>query len=167
MRNIALAVEAVLFTLIVPGAIWYWIPRHALGTWSGGFSPPWTAWHIGALVPLTMGAGVYLRCLWDFAARGRGIPSPVDHPRRLVVTGLYRYVRNPMYVGALLVLLGEAVFFRSVSGLLYALGWFAIIHFVVLLYEEPYLRHRFGHDYERYVRAVHRWLPGRPYAAGD
>jgi protein-S-isoprenylcysteine O-methyltransferase Ste14 len=72
-----------------------------------------------------------------------------------------------MYVGALLVLLGEAVFFRSMSGLLYALGWFAIIHFVVLLYEEPYLRQRFGRDYERYTNAVHRWLPGRPYATRD
>jgi protein-S-isoprenylcysteine O-methyltransferase Ste14 len=166
MRNVALALEAILFTLIVPGAVWYWIPRHVLGTWSGSVPPPWTAWHIGALAPLTIGAAVYLRCLWEFAARGRGIPTPVDHPRRLVVTGLYRYVRNPMYVGVLLVLLGEAVFFRSTSGLLYALVWLALIHLNVVFYEEPYLRRRFGGDYERYTRAVHRWLPGRPYATG-
>jgi protein-S-isoprenylcysteine O-methyltransferase Ste14 len=83
------------------------------------------------------------------------------------VTSLYRYVRNPMYLGALLVLLGEAVFFRSMSGLLYALGWFALIHLVVQFYEEPYLRRRFGGDYECYTRAVDRWLPGRPYATGD
>jgi protein-S-isoprenylcysteine O-methyltransferase Ste14 len=65
---------------------------------------PWTATSFMALLPLSLGAAIYFRCLWEFAARGRGIPLPIDHPRQLVVTGLYRYVRNPMYVGVLILL---------------------------------------------------------------
>lgn len=67
---------------------------------------PWTVAQFAALVPLTLGAAIYFRCLWEFAVRGRGIPAPLDHPKQLVVTGLYLYVRNPMYLGVLTVLAG-------------------------------------------------------------
>jgi protein-S-isoprenylcysteine O-methyltransferase Ste14 len=106
---------------------------------------------------------VYLRCLWEFAARGRGIPAPIDHPKQLVVTGLYQYVRNPMYVGVLLFLLGEALFFGSSRFLLYAIAWLAFVHVNVLVYEEPNLRRKFGRSYERYTSAVRRWIPGKKY----
>jgi protein-S-isoprenylcysteine O-methyltransferase Ste14 len=86
----------------------------------------------------------------------------VDPPTQLVVRGLYRYVRNPMYLGAFSLLLGEAALFESLPVLLYAVAWFMIINLIVLLYEEPVLHRRFGHSYERYTAAVRRWLPSRP-----
>ena len=84
-------------------------------------------------------------------------------PKRLVVTGLYQYVRNPMYVGVMLFLLGEALFFGSLRFLLYAIAWLLFVHANVLLYEEPNLRRKFGNSYELYTSAVHRWIPGKKY----
>ena len=71
---------------------------------------------------------------WEFAARGRGIPFPIDHPKQLVVSGLYRYVRNPMYVGVLTVLLGEVMIFRSLDLLIYTVSWFAFVHLNVVIW---------------------------------
>ncbi len=76
--------------------------------------------------------------------------------------GLYRYVRNPMYLGAFTLLLGEAALFESSAVLLYAVAWFIIINLIVLFGEEPVLRRRFGDSYERYTVAVRRWVPTRP-----
>lgn len=161
--GVLLFVETVVFTLIVPGAVIVWIPRDVLGIW-GEISPSlWTMWQLAALGPLATGLAVYIRCVWEFATRGRGIPSPIDHPQQLVVTGLYRYVRNPMYVGVMLFLLGQAMFFQSPAFLAYALGWLAWVHLNVLFYEEPNLRRKFGDSYIRYATAVGRWVPGKAY----
>ena len=108
------------------------------------------------------GAAVLLRCIWEFMVTGRGTLAPVDPPTQLVVRGLYRYVRNPMYLGAFTMLLGEAALFKSLALLEYAVAWFIIINLIVLFREEPVLRRRFGESYDRYVRSVHRWLPTRP-----
>jgi protein-S-isoprenylcysteine O-methyltransferase Ste14 len=110
---------------------------------------------------VVVAAGLYMVgwCFFDFAARGRGTPAPWDPPQRLVTNGLYRHIRNPIYVGVLSILLGEAVFFGSLA----LLAWAAVtalgFHLVVVLYEEPGLRDRFGSDYERYQAEVPRWLP--------
>jgi protein-S-isoprenylcysteine O-methyltransferase Ste14 len=109
---------------------------------------------------VVVAAGLYMVgwCFFDFAARGRGTPAPWDPPQRLVTNGLYRHIRNPIYVGVLSILLGEAVFFGSLA----LLAWAAVtalgFHLVVVLYEEPGLRDRFGSDYERYQAEVPRWL---------
>ncbi len=94
-------------------------------------------------------------------AIGRETLARVDPPTQLVVRGLYRYVRNPMYLGAFTLLLGEADFFESFLLLLYAVTWFLIINLIVLLYEEPVLHRRFGDSYDRYA-AVRRWVPTKP-----
>ena len=127
--------------------------------------PGWWPWAavLGGFALVAAGVAIYLTCLWEFLLRGRGIPAPLDHPTELVVTGLYRFVRNPMYVGGLLVLLGEAMFFGSWACLWYALGWFALVHLNVIWYEERYLTRRFGDSYRRYQVAVRRWIPGLPY----
>jgi protein-S-isoprenylcysteine O-methyltransferase Ste14 len=162
--RVRLLLEAVLFSVLVPGAVWYWIPRNLLELWPAEPLPvSWSTTHISALVLVAVGATIYLTCLSEFLLRGRGIPAPLDHPTELVVTGLYRYVRNPMYVGVLLVLLGEAVLLRSWGCVWYALGWFAFVHVNVIWYEERYLTRRFGDSYRRYQSAVHRWIPGSPY----
>lgn len=111
------------------------------------------------LFAIALGWGTLLRCAWDFARFGRGTPAPIDPPRRLVVQGLYRFVRNPMYVGVVTILLGEAVLFRSLSLLLYGTAWWVVFHLFVLLYEESTLRRMFGAEYDAYCRTVPRWLP--------
>jgi protein-S-isoprenylcysteine O-methyltransferase Ste14 len=162
-RGALLFLETVTFSVLVPGAVTIWIPRDLLGIWGETSPTSLSVRHVAAIVPLTIGFAVYLRCLWEFAARGRGIPAPIDHPKQLVVTGLYQYVRNPMYVGVLLFLLGEALFFGSSRFLLYAIVWLAFVHANVLVYEEPNLRRKFGSSYERYTSAVRRWIPGKKY----
>jgi protein-S-isoprenylcysteine O-methyltransferase Ste14 len=160
-RDVLLFLETVLFTVLVPGTVTIWLPRDGLRIWGDTSPSPWTIWHVAAMIPLTIGLAIYVRCVWEFAARGRGIPAPLDHPKQLVVTGLYRYVRNPMYVGVLLVLLGEALFFRSRDFLVYVVAWFAFVNVAVLAYEEPNLRRKFGASYDRYCESVGRWMPGR------
>jgi protein-S-isoprenylcysteine O-methyltransferase Ste14 len=162
-RDALLLLEAIIFTIVVPGTATIWLPRDVLGLWGDVSRPPWAVWHVAAVVLIAIGFAVYARCVWDFAARGRGIPAPIDHPKQLVVTGLYRYVRNPMYVGVLLVMLGEALFFRSLPLLEYTLICLAIVHTVILVYEEPNLRRKFGSSYDDYAAAVGRWIPGRSY----
>lgn len=114
---------------------------------------------------LLIGAGacILLWCIYAFARHGKGTLSPVDPARRLVVSGLYRYVRNPMYLGVTTVLLGETLFFKSMPLLGYTGLVFLLFNLFIRLYEEPYLRRQFGEAYERYCEKVGRWLPGRPY----
>jgi protein-S-isoprenylcysteine O-methyltransferase Ste14 len=87
--------------------------------------------------------------------------SPADPPRELVVRGLYRYVRNPMYVSVSLIVLGEAVLAWSRPLLVYWAVWFVVVNIFVIGYEEPTLRRRFGEAYAQYTRQVGRWLPRR------
>jgi protein-S-isoprenylcysteine O-methyltransferase Ste14 len=123
-----------------------------------GASP--VAW---AAVPvIAAGAVLYLCCAWNFAVVGHGTPGPWDAPRRVVTRGPYRWVRNPIYLGALLVVLGEAGLFGSLRVLAYAGVMAACCHMFVTGYEEPALRRRFGPVYLAYRRAVPRWIPRRP-----
>ena len=163
LHSVGLFLKAIAFTVVVPGTITVLIPSWILGP--GRHFPPqrWSVTSFVGLLLLSVGAAVYFRCLWEFAARGRGIPLPIDHPRQLVVSGLYQYVRNPMYVGVLIFLLGEVMMFRSTDLLIYAAGWFAFVHLNVVLWEERLLRPKFGDSYARYRRSVRRWIPGRRY----
>ena len=112
-------------------------------------------------------AAIYFWCLWHFAITGRGTPNIVDAPRRLVVKGLYRHVRNPMYVGVTTAILGWAALYESPAMAGYALLMFVIFNAVIFLIEEPVLRNRFGEAYESYCEAVPRWIPGRPFKQPD
>ncbi len=161
----ALLVKNLLFTVLVPGTVAVYLPL----LFAEGRSPA-SAWAVVLAVPvLALGAAVYAWCVWDFASFGRGTPAPVDSPRKLVVRGLYRYTRNPMYLGVLTVILGWALLFRSGTLLLYALLVGAGFHLVVVLYEERHLRQGFGEEYDAYCRRVGRWLPrpGRRPSAGS
>jgi protein-S-isoprenylcysteine O-methyltransferase Ste14 len=113
------------------------------------------------LVCIGVGVALLAACIFEFARSGRGTLSPVDAPRHLVVRGLYRYVRNPMYIGAGLALLGAALFYGSLSILIYAGLFFLATHLFVVLYEEPTLRRTFGSAYEEYYRQVRRWWPSK------
>jgi len=95
-----------------------------------------------------------------FSACGQGTPAPFDPPRKFVVTGPFRYVRNPMYLGGLLLLIGFGFYQLSVSILFLALFFALLAHVFVVLVEEPHLERRFGESYLEYIRTVNRWLPG-------
>ena len=105
------------------------------------------------------GAAVALWCVFAFAFIGRGTPAPFDPPRRLVIRGPYRFVRNPMYIGAGLALASAALFYESWPLLGYAGLFLLVTHLFVVLYEEPTLRRTFGQHYDAYCRQVRRWLP--------
>src|SRR5215471_11853679 len=138
--------KTLIFTIIVPGSIIALIPYLLLSRNQSSFA------HIGppqmfGLIPMTIGAAIYLRCAWDFASAGKGTPAPIDPPKRLVARGLYRFVRNPMYVGVLITLLGEALLFSSLTLFLYAAIVINWQHLFVVFYEEPALKRKFGESY--------------------
>jgi protein-S-isoprenylcysteine O-methyltransferase Ste14 len=95
----------------------------------------------------------------NFVTRGKGTAVPMLPPTRFVAVGLYRYVRNPMYIGLLLVIAAEAMFFRSIWLLIYGTCVWIAVHSYVVLVEEPGLQRRFGADYKAYLRSTPRWLP--------
>jgi protein-S-isoprenylcysteine O-methyltransferase Ste14 len=148
-----LALRSLVYTIIIPGTVTVLIPYLILSGRGERIAQPWGVLQVLGLVGMAV---------WEFMATGRGTLAPIDPPKELVVRGLYRYVRNPMYLGAFILLLGEAAFSQSFPMLLYAVAWFMIINLIVLLYEEPVLRRRFGDSFERYAAAVHRWVPRRP-----
>ena len=154
----SLLVRNLIFTVVVPGAGAVYGPWWILTR--GDASPTPTAWP--AVAVIVVGAAGYLWCLWVFATVGRGTPGPWDAPRRVVAVGPYRWVRNPMYLAALLVVLGETWLFLSPSLLLYAGALAVLVALFVIGYEEPTLRRRFGESYVQYQRTVPRWIPRRP-----
>ena len=111
------------------------------------------------------GGALGLTCIANFVLRGRGTPVPFDPPKELVAAGPYKYVRNPMYVGALTMGVGFGLWLRSVSILLLALLVALIVHLFVVLLEEPDLERRFGASYISYKKRVNRWLPRWPRPA--
>ena len=147
-------VKTAIFTILVPGTVTVSLPR-AIGT---DASAPTLYSSIGFL-PMVLGVAIYLWCAWDFATAGQGTPAPIDAPKRLVVRGLYRYVRNPMYVGVLTVLFSESIVFRSTRILTYAIVVFVFFNLMVILYEESALKRKFGASYEVYLKTVPRWIP--------
>jgi len=110
------------------------------------------------------GAGAILAalCIATFVTRGRGTPFPLDPPREFVASGPYRWVRNPMYVGAAAVILGAGLVLSSPSIVLLAVGFVLAMHLIVVLYEEPTLAEKFGASYRSYKADVRRWLIRRP-----
>jgi protein-S-isoprenylcysteine O-methyltransferase Ste14 len=152
-----LALRAIFFTVLLPGTVVVWIPRMILAGETARSGPG--PWRWTGIPLIAAGAAVLLACIVDFARKGRGTLAPVDPPRKLVAVGLYRYVRNPMYVGVVATLIGEALFFGSRSIGIYAAAAWLVFHLWVVIYEEPHLETAFGEEYEQYRALVPRWLP--------
>jgi protein-S-isoprenylcysteine O-methyltransferase Ste14 len=153
-----LLLRTLLFTLLYPGTVAGWVPW-LLTRGAEPIEPSLSGWPVLSLAFLTLGLGMYGWCVWDFITQGSGTPAPYDPPQQLVATGLYRWVRNPMYEGVLLVLIGETLLYRSRALALYTIFLFLAFHLRVLWYEEPTLRRSFGESYEQYCRSVNRWIP--------
>lgn len=158
-----LFIKNLIFTIIVPGTVAGYIPYRIIRGQRHSFSVSWDVLQFSAVFLMLIGAAIYFWCLWDFAVTGRGTPAPIDAPKRLVVKGLYRYVRNPMYIGVLFVILSWAGLYHSHGVLLYALLMCVIFHGVVILIEEPILRRQFDESYKIYCKEVRRWVPGKWY----
>ena len=155
-RAVGPILNTILFTLFVPGTVAILIPRWLLGGFFAPSNSPVT-W-LGAAI-FVLGAAIYFRCAWEFAVRGLGTPAPIAPTKYLVTTALHRYVRNPMYLGVALAIIGQGVVFRSFHLLEYAGVMLLIAHFFVLFYEEPALHRQFGESYDQYRRSVPRWIP--------
>jgi protein-S-isoprenylcysteine O-methyltransferase Ste14 len=155
---------SVVFLMVAPGTVaglvpwwishwqfhlraWWWLPAQAFG-----------------FVLLAAGAAVLIDSFARFSLQGFGTPAPVLPTTRLIVGGLYRYVRNPMYVSVLALILGQGIIFANVSLLEYFIAVWIAFHLFVTLYEEPTLRRAYGGDYDRFCRNVPRWIPRWPKA---
>lgn len=114
---------------------------------------------VAGMVVGAIGAVVALWCILVFALVGRGTPAPFDPPRRLVIRGPYKHVRNPMYIGAGLALAGAALYYRSLELLGYTGVFLIVAHLFVVYYEEPALKRSFGAEYSAYCQTVRRWWP--------
>ena len=159
MRKALAAIGSIVFLLLAPGFVAglvpYWITR-----WH--FEPPILGLAVLRLVGAVMiaaGLPVLLESFWRFAVKGLGTPAPIMPTRSLVVSGWYRYVRNPMYVAVLSLVAGQGLLFGSARVLEYAvLVWIAFYLFV-LFYEEPTLAASFPKEYAEFRRNVPRWIP--------
>ena len=156
---VMLALRSILFALLLPGTVTVAVPYLIVHQTHAAQFEHWTLWRWLGLLPISVGAVIVVWCIWDFAASGRGTLAPVDPPRQLVVRGPYRCVRNPMYVGVVVILLGEALLFQSFPLVVYTIFFFVAVQCFVVLYEEPALRRKFGESYEAYCHRVHRWRP--------
>jgi protein-S-isoprenylcysteine O-methyltransferase Ste14 len=114
---------------------------------------------IPGVILMVIGALLGLACAGVFVLQGRGTPAIFDAPRAFVVVGPYKYVRNPMYIGGLLLLMGFGFYERSISVLIFAVVLCLIVHLLVVFYEEPNLKRKFGTAYGDYQKAVRRWIP--------
>jgi protein-S-isoprenylcysteine O-methyltransferase Ste14 len=148
-----LFLRSILAAALLPGTVTVLVPwlilRRAL--------PP--AVHWSGLVPAALGSAILVGCIREFTVAGRGTLAPIDPPTRFVVSGLYRYVRNPMYVGVVLMLSGESLAFASPALAIYAAVFFALANLFIRFHEEPALRRKFGASYDDYRGRVPCWIP--------
>lgn len=157
--NLFILVRAIVYATLFVGLLLVYVPSRLLSR--SGIVPPSviSAPQIGGMIIVALGTAIALWCILTFVFVGKGTAAPFDPPRRLVINGPYRFVRNPMYIGAIVTMLGVALFYGSLSILTYAAVFFLATHLFVILYEEPVLRQTFGEDYEKYCRRVRRWWP--------
>ena len=152
-----LGFRSAFWAALLPGFFAGYVPWRFFGL-DRASANPFDAIHAIGLLAVGSGAGLLLACIWAFARAG-GTLAPVDPPRELVVRGLYRYVRNPMYLSVTTIVLGEILLTRSLALLVYWVIWFIAVNLFVVGYEEPTLRRSFGASYDRYAQRVGRWIP--------
>ena len=165
MKTLFIALRAAVF-----GAgfifLWGWVALSLHDRYDASLGIELTGWARALGVALMAAGGIVaFACVATFVTRGEGTPAPFDPPRKFVAAGPYQFVRNPMYIGGFMVLLGFGLYERSTAILLFTLPWLLSAHLFVILYEEPHLRATFGTPYQAYCRTVRRWLPRRSPAA--
>jgi protein-S-isoprenylcysteine O-methyltransferase Ste14 len=152
------AAGSLVFLVLAPGVVAGLVPWLLTG-WHEHYS--WLPLRVLGALLLVVGIAVLVQAFARFVVEGLGTPAPVAPTERLVVGGLYRYVRNPMYLGVAATIVGQALLLGQPGLLLYGLAFVAVVGAFVRWYEEPTLRRRFGEQYEEYRRAVPGWWPRR------
>lgn len=159
MRRASAIIGSAIFLVIAPGIVGVYAPWRISG-WR--FAPAllgFSGFRVLGVIMMAAGLPILLDSFARFAIQGLGTPAPVAPPQHLVVTGLYRHVRNPMYVAVLSLIFGQGLLFGSVRVLEYGIFvWLGFFLFVVL-YEEPTLRAKFGNEYDEFCANVPRWIP--------
>jgi protein-S-isoprenylcysteine O-methyltransferase Ste14 len=156
-----LLLKNLVFSLLVPGTVAVLGPLLiSTGTVDYG---SWLV--LSGSILLFVGLVIYCWCVWDFAIFGRGTPAPIDAPKRLVVRGLYRFSRNPMYVGVLCIIFGWALFYTAFGVFIYGLSIAICFQLFIVFYEEPMLQQLFGVEYGEYQSTVNRWLPNCQFSS--
>jgi protein-S-isoprenylcysteine O-methyltransferase Ste14 len=161
MSAVVLALRSLLWTMLLPGIVAGYVPWRFFALGEVRIDPFHPRQALGILC-IAAGVALLATCIFEFARSGRGTLSPVDPPKQLVVRGLYRYVRNPMYLSVTTIIAGEALLTGSRALAIYVVVWFACTNLFVFGYEEPVLRRRFGPSYEEYMSRVGRWVPKLP-----
>ncbi len=151
--------RALTYAALFVGLVLIFLPATVLSSSGIVLPAAFGTWQVAGTLLGAVGAALALSCILTFVFVGRGTPAPFDPPRRLVVRGPYRIVRNPMYIGAGLALAGAALLYQSVALLGYVMAFLLITHLFVVAYEEPTLRRTFGKDYEAYCATTGRWWP--------
>lgn len=156
----------IIFTILVPGTVAGYIPYRLINEVGESWNRPSLKW-IG-LVILIIGVIIYLICAISFVLKGLGTPmiwfaKPLkvlvgEEPKKLVASGIYKYSRNPMYVGVITTVFGEAFFYQRMILVHYFIFLCILFHLVVVMIEEPHLKRKFGKDYEEYRKKVRRWF---------
>lgn len=160
MNRLTASTATATFLVLAPGTVAgvvpWWMTRWQLGhaAWLGGSLPRVTGWLL-----IVLGLGSIVESFARFALEGRGTPAPVLPTRHLVVSGQYRFVRNPMYLAVLALIVGQGLLLAQGQLLLYGAGMWLVFHLFVVNYEEPTLRRRFPLDYDEYAHRVRRWWP--------
>ena len=156
---ISLLFRNLFFTILQPGLVAGLIPYFLLGdrvkyVFQSEFGLPQ---YFGSLL-FFIGLIIMIQCILQFAFEGKGTLSPADPTKKLVIKGLYQYSRNPMYIGVMMMLIGEAVFFEAGRFWFYVVGIGLVFNLFILLVEEPRLKRDFGDEYATYCRKVRRWI---------
>ena len=151
------ALKSLLFFIFVPGTVMGYVP-FMIAAGDAEFIDLGVLRYLAVPLWLVSGLAV-LWCFWDFTFKGRGTPAPIDPPKELVAVGLYRFVRNPMYVSGVIALIGWILWSPSFSMILTPILFFVAAHLFVTLYEEPTLKKKFGASYEDYLKRIPRWIP--------
>jgi len=167
MRRAFAALGTVIFLVLAPGfvvgVVPWWISHWQMHSPFSGFA----ALRVVGVLLIATGTIVLLESFWRFAVQGIGTPAPVFPTKHLVVRGFYRYVRNPMYVAVVSMILGQGLLFGNICVLAYGVCGWLVTHLFVLGYEEPTLRRSFGAEYEEFCAHVPRWIPRlRPWREG-
>lgn len=159
MKTLFLTLRAMVFASCFLSA-WAWVALRARA-FDPSISNPLPAWTLPLGLGLSVPAWILvLTCIGLFILRGQGTPAVFDPPREFVAVGPYRYVRNPMYIGGITLLVSLGLYARSYAILLLAAASFVVLYLFVVAVEEPQLRQRFGKTYDDYLHTVPRWLPG-------
>jgi len=159
MRRILAILGSAIFLVIAPGIVAGYVPWRICGWHVGSPLLGTSSFRLVGVLLIAAGLPVLLDSFARFALQGLGTPAPIFPTRHLVVSGLYQYVRNPMYVAVVTLIVGQGLFFGSARVLEYGIAVWVVFYLFVLIYEEPTLLNSYGLEYEEFCANVPRWIP--------